>query len=96
MYPVMGFWEKLRMKLDRVSSTQTSTSENHKTETNTTTPNCTTTHSTNPVPTPVTVNVYDMVREIYLLILIFIIPSSVVLWLYYLSVQSTEKVIILF
>ncbi|CAH8432177.1 unnamed protein product [Schistosoma curassoni] len=61
MNPVMGFWEKLRMKLDRVSSTQTSTSENHKTETNTTTPNCTTTHSTNnAVPTPVTVNVYDM------------------------------------
>lgn len=93
----MGFWEKLRMKLDRVSSTQTSTSENHKTETNTTTPNCTTTHSTNnPVPTPVTVNVYDMVREIYLLIPIFIIPSLVVLWLYYLSVQSTDKVIVLF
>lgn len=80
MNPVMGFWEKLRMKLDRVSSTQTSTSENHKTETNTTTPNCTTTHSTNnAVPTPVTVNVYDMVREIYLLIPIFIIPSLVVL-----------------
>ncbi|CAH8432192.1 unnamed protein product, partial [Schistosoma haematobium] len=61
MNPVMGFWEKLRMKLDRVSSTQTSTSENHKTETNTTTPNCTATHSTNnSVATPVTVNVYDM------------------------------------
>ncbi|CAI2722573.1 unnamed protein product [Schistosoma spindalis] len=61
MSPLMGFWEKLRMKLDRVSSTQTPTSENHKTETNTTIPNCLTTHSTNSsVPTPVTVNVYDM------------------------------------
>ncbi|CAH8431095.1 unnamed protein product [Schistosoma rodhaini] len=61
MSPLMGFWEKLRMKLDRVSSTQTSTSENHETETNTTIPNCTITHSTNnSVATPVTVNVYDM------------------------------------
>ncbi|CAH8434214.1 unnamed protein product [Schistosoma turkestanicum] len=61
MSPQVGFWDKLRTKLYRIPSTQTSTSVNYDTATNTVIPNGTKIHSTNNADsTPVTVNVYDM------------------------------------
>ncbi|VDQ07031.1 unnamed protein product [Trichobilharzia regenti] len=64
MSPLIGLWEKLRMKLDRVTSSQASTSENHETQYNTNVGSGTTIPSANSTgSSPVTVNVYDMVRK---------------------------------
>ncbi|CAH8834762.1 unnamed protein product [Trichobilharzia szidati] len=61
MSPLIGLWEKLRMKLDRVTSNQASTSENHETQYNTNVDSGTTIPTTNGTSSsPVTVNVYDM------------------------------------
>ncbi|TNN15765.1 Desumoylating isopeptidase 2 isoform 1 [Schistosoma japonicum] len=58
--PLMGFWEKLRMKLDRVSSTQGSTSK-YESQVDTSMSDSTTISSVNSTTsTLVTVNVYDM------------------------------------